>query len=840
MAVRIKKRNFGESKILNDAMKLKNAKKGLIFLSLILGTTFQCLSSTPVWLEVDSDAAIKSRILSDFSITWDDGIKLFNERYGISEAELKDWESKHYIETKTIDGVKRIHRKSLGNAKLLNPALNGGWKYRGDSASDARIAYVDSVLAYYDGKLKDGNAHRVHYKFIIDVPYDDALENDTLRVWMPLPFKSDRQSEVKILSTSQPDYVLSDDNSIHSSIYFSKPVVKGENSHFEYEGEFVTRGQYFSPESILANIKPYNKESEEYKKYTSFEKPHIVDMTDLARGIVGDETNPYRQSELVYDYIIQKYPWAGAREYSTIECIPEYVIEEGHGDCGQVSLLYISLMRSLGVPARWESGWMLHPKEKNLHDWAEVYFEGIGWVPVDVSFGRYVHAKDERARKFYSTGMDSHRFATNHGVCGEFYPAKKFVRSETVDAQLGEVETTKGNLFYPAWDQTLQLIEVVPVSETKTEISTVSYVKDKAGEIKKTYAPDKRQDIYEVSVYEGPDSKPVIVGKTSNRDAWNALQATFNDGNGVSNLVVLLPDTNWAQPRISVACLRVGPSHAAEMATQAIMGQPVRVLEYDADGWYRVQTPDGYIGWTTSSSVVPKTDAEMKAWRNADRVIVTSPYQARVWQNEKTTNVREVVSDVVNGNILEGKYNAKKKRMEVTLPDGRKGWIDTSDVQPIEKWAAQDFNSDVILDMAYSMEGTPYLWGGTSAKTLDCSGLAKVSYFANGIILMRDASQQALTGKRIEAEDWPVCEAGDLLFFGNADTGKVTHVAIYDSEGDYVHSSGRVKRNSVDPNSDMYLTTPFLHAVRINGYEGTPGITYARNHPWYFEQGEAK
>lgn len=432
----------------------------LISLGIILPLT--SMAATPVWFENDSAKAIASRTLSDFSITWPEAVEIFKDRYGIDESTLLDWEKKHYIETKTIDGVKRIHRKSPGNAKLLNPELNGGWKLRGESASAARIAYVDSVLATCDGTMKDGAAHRVRYRFSIDVPYDEALADDTLRVWMPFPFESDRQSDIKIISTSQPQYTLSGDKSVHSSIYFERPVVKGENTHFDYVAEFTTRGQYFNPQQILESLKPYDKNSEDYKQNTTFEKPHIIEMTELARSIVGDETNPYRQSEMVYDYIINRYPWAGAREYSTIECIPQYVIDEGHGDCGQVSLLYISLMRSLGVPARWESGWMLHPGEKNLHDWAEVYFEGVGWVPVDVSFGRYIHASDPRAQKFYSTGMDAHRFATNHSVSGEFYPAKKYVRSETVDAQLGEVESTRGNLFYPGWKMSMQLLEVTP------------------------------------------------------------------------------------------------------------------------------------------------------------------------------------------------------------------------------------------------------------------------------------------------------------------------------------------------------------------------------------------
>lgn len=439
-----------------------------IRLTLLAGaftTASEALADKPQWLEADSAAAIKSRLLSDFRITWPEAVEIFAERYNIDEPTLEKWVDKHYVEAQVIDGVKRIHRKSPGNAKLLNPELNGGWKYRGASASPARIAYVDSVLAFYDGKLTDGAAHKVRMRFTIEVPYDGALQDDTLRVWMPYPLESERQKNIKLISVSQQGYTLSEGKSLHNSIFFEQPVRTGEDTHFSYEVEFVTSGQYFSPEYILDNLKPYDTTTDFYKEYTSSKAPHIIRLDSLAQEIVGNETNPFIQSELVYDYIIKHYPWAGAREYSTIPCIPQYVLTEGHGDCGQVSLLYISLMRSLGVPARWESGWMLHPGEKNLHDWAEVYFEGIGWVPVDVSFGRYTSAQDKRAHTFYSHGMDAHRFAANKAVSESFYPPKRFVRSETVDAQLGEVESTQGNLFYPGWTQTLTLIDIKPVEK---------------------------------------------------------------------------------------------------------------------------------------------------------------------------------------------------------------------------------------------------------------------------------------------------------------------------------------------------------------------------------------
>lgn len=362
--------------------------------------------------------------------------------------------------------------------------------------------------------------------------------------------------------------------------------------------------------------------------------------------------------------------------------------------------------------------------------------------------------------------------------------------------------------------------------------------------LKQQYAPDKRQARFNIEAVEAKKGKKIILkGVTTEKAGKEALDSALaaNKIKVEADSVTVYPDDKWGQVRISVACFRYGPDHAAEMATQGIMGTPIRLLEYDkGDGFWLAQTPDGYISYVVDNSIVTKTPEEIEKWKSSPRVIVTNPYQTRIYISPEAKGLREVVSDVINGCILELKSEQPVNgRYNVVIPDGREGWIDTSDVTDINTWANQPFDADVILDQAYSMEGTPYLWGGMSPKTLDCSGLAKVSYFADGIILMRDASQQATTGTRIEAENWRDCKAGDLLFFGNKKTGRVTHVAIYDGDGNYVHSSGRVKRNSVDPESESYLTTPFLHAVRINGNQGTRGIIPAKDHSWYFKQNYA-
>ncbi len=424
-------------------------------------------SGLPKWVESDSVQAISQRTMSDFSLSMPEAKSALAELYpNISDDEIERYISDKYLEVKSFDSERRMHRKSPRNLKLLCPEIRGEWGGRGSDATEQDILSVDSITTTSKGNGEISNGNRITYKFVVDVPKHKFLIGDTLRVWMPLPIESQRQSNVKILSSIPQNYVRSTGKSIHNALYFEMPVTEGGDSiiHFEYTGQYEASAQYFSPKFISEKIKPYDKESELYMQYTAFEQPHIVRLDSMAQLIVGDEKSPYVQSELVFDYIVNRYPWAGAREYSTIECIPKYVISENHGDCGQVALLYISLMRTLGVPARWESGWMLHPGQQNLHDWAEVYFEGVGWVPIDVSFGRYSGAKNIATKNFFSSGMDQYRFATNLGVCAPLYPAKKYLRSETVDFQLGEVECSKGNLFYPGWKKDLEILKVEPLN----------------------------------------------------------------------------------------------------------------------------------------------------------------------------------------------------------------------------------------------------------------------------------------------------------------------------------------------------------------------------------------
>ena len=202
------------------------------------------------------------------------------------------------------------------------------------------------------------------------------------------------------------------------------------------------------------NILPYDTAGALYKEYTAERETHIrftPRIKELAANLTVGETNPLLKAQRIFRWINDHFPWASAREYSTIENIPEYVLDNCHGDCGQVSLLFITLCRCSGIPARFQSGFMMHPRAWNLHDWAEVYFEGAGWVPVDQSFGIPTFADNPEEKMFFMGGIDSWRMIVNSDYSMPLVPEKKYPRSETVDFQRGEVEWEGGNLYFPQW-----------------------------------------------------------------------------------------------------------------------------------------------------------------------------------------------------------------------------------------------------------------------------------------------------------------------------------------------------------------------------------------------------
>jgi transglutaminase-like putative cysteine protease len=232
---------------------------------------------------------------------------------------------------------------------------------------------------------------------------------------------------------------------------------KGVPTLFTVSFRYQSSATYFDPENI--EPLPYDRYSRLLLRYTSEHPPQITFSDNVRRltdSIAGNEENPIIVVSKIYSWFKENIVWTGALEYSIINDIPEYVIKNRRGDCGMQTLLFMSMLRYKGIPVRWQSGWMVPEPGKNLHDWCEIYYEGTGWIPADISYDLQA-SENKELKNFYMSGIDSYRMIINDGISGPLHPAKKFRRSEPYDFQRGEVEWSGGNLYFDKWDYNMQI-----------------------------------------------------------------------------------------------------------------------------------------------------------------------------------------------------------------------------------------------------------------------------------------------------------------------------------------------------------------------------------------------
>ena len=350
--------------------------------------------------------------------------------------------------------------------------------------------------------------------------------------------------------------------------------------------------------------------------------------------------------------------------------------------------------------------------------------------------------------------------------------------------------------------------------------------------------PQHAEALCDINMVMGEGGSIIVKGETNLPRAKEEILALLGrSGQSFTDSIKLLPDPAvvekpWGLVTVSVCNVRTKPSHAAEMATQALMGTPVKILN-KRGAWLMVQTPDSYIGWT-DDPLVELSDSGLVAWKNSLRLI----YMKNT--GVITDAVGGTVSDVVFGDIL-GKTGEQRDLFSVMLPDGREGFVKKSDVTDFRMWADKaEPDPEKMIEFARTFLGTPYLWGGTSTKGVDCSGFTKTIYYSAGLILTRDASGQFRYGKEISIENgYDSLTAGDLLFFGRVRDGKprITHTGMYIGDSEFIHSSRLVKINSFDSarvNYSQYLLEILQGARRIVGVPPGEGFVRVSQHSWYF------
>jgi transglutaminase-like putative cysteine protease len=414
------------------------------------------------------------RILIDFSLDEEDvKTRLRRQIPDLTDDEFMRWDTQGLFESQVIDGRVLYFNRSPSNLFRLSTealARRSAQTPLEDGPMETLNAYHREVRkAALEQETSSVLPQRVRVTQSLTVDADAVPAGETVRAWIPLPrVLPGHQEDLRVL-TSEPDArEVAPESVLQRTVYLEKTAEAGQPTGFSVSYELTVFAQYndldpdrVAPAKITPALAPYATEH----------PPHIVfneSIRLLSRQIVGDETNPLRIAQKLYA-AVDEIPWAGAREYSTITNISDYALRAGHADCGQQTLLLIALLRHNGIPARWQSGMVFSDGEYwNLHDWGLLYIEPYGWLPMDVTIGRFAESRE--LEWFYLGGLDGWRLAFNDDYGTDFTPPKQHFRSETVDSQRGEAEWDGGNLYFDQWRYGFEA-EFLPLSRMPKDAS---------------------------------------------------------------------------------------------------------------------------------------------------------------------------------------------------------------------------------------------------------------------------------------------------------------------------------------------------------------------------------
>jgi transglutaminase-like putative cysteine protease len=265
------------------------------------------------------------------------------------------------------------------------------------------------------------------YWHVVDnVTHDDGDGPREILLWAALPV--DRREHRVTLGAIAPDpaEILTDPETGNRVVLWRvTDPAEGEQLVFRYDFEVVNR-------AILNDIDPDRvrrvaEGSPVYQRYTRSE-PWIEitpALSEQAATIVGEETHPYQQVKLLFDWVVDvmvyDYPAVADRG-------AEKSYDRLAGDCGEFSHVFIAMARSLGIPAR---SVVANWPEGGGHAWAEVYLPPYGWVPADTSMAQLV----DSGLKGQMTDEEVTEFATKRGfeemdrdfLLGNLYPDRLVV-----------------------------------------------------------------------------------------------------------------------------------------------------------------------------------------------------------------------------------------------------------------------------------------------------------------------------------------------------------------------------------------------------------------------------